>query len=269
LKKLGTLLTLAVELGAPFLAWVPGRPRRAAFVVLTGFQALIAITGNFSFFNWLTAVLNLSFLEERAPRVAGTSLRRARVQTFGRLAESAAASALLALGAYDLYGRLRPRAPRLAALDRLAGALTPFQAVGSYGLFATMTTARPEVVVEGSDDGETWREYQFRHKPGDVCRPPRWAAPHQPRLDWQMWFAALQAPRPWFAAFLNRLLEGSPDVLALLETNPFPERPPGLVRALLYEYRMTDLPTRRHTGRWWVRERVGVYFGPVSSPASG
>ena len=93
---------------------------------------------------------------------------------------------------------------------------------------------------------------------------PGTVAPHQPRLDWQMWFAALRPPPRWFVAFLARLLEGSPDVLKLLGTNPFPDRPPRYVRALLYEYRMTNLETKRRTGAWWQRELIGTYF-PTST----
>ena len=99
--------------------------------------------------------------------------------------------------------------------------------------------------------------------PGPRTRQ-RTVAPHQPRLDWQMWFAALRPPPTWFVAFLARLLEGSPDVLKLLGANPFPDRPPRYVRALLYEYRMTDLETKRRTGAWWRRELVGTYF-PTST----
>jgi hypothetical protein len=77
-----------------------------------------------------------------------------------------------------------------------------------------------------------------------------------------MWFAALGYPPAWFPAFVARLLEGSPDVLALLATNPFPDRPPRFLRALLYEYRMTDLETRRRTGAWWQRTLLGLYSGP-------
>ena len=89
-------------------------------------------------------------------------------------------------------------------------------------------------------------------------------APHQPRLDWQMWFAALGGAADWFATFLARLLEGSPDVLGLLADNPFPDHPPRYVRALLYDYRMTDRATRKRTGAWWDRRLIGTYF-PTSS----
>jgi len=119
---------------------------------------------------------------------------------------------------------------------------SPLRTVNSYGLFAVMTTTRPEIVVEGSNDGVTWLPYEFKWKPGELKRRPAFVAPHQPRLDWQMWFAALGDYRrePWFMNFLVRLLQGSPEVLALLQKNPFPSPPPRSVRAVLYEYRFTD-----------------------------
>jgi hypothetical protein len=141
----------------------------------------------------------------------------------------------------------------------------PLEIVNSYGLFAMMTTERPEILVEGSMDGEEWRAYSFRYKPGDLARAPRWAAPYQPRLDWQMWFAALGNYRenPWFVNFAVRLLEGSPEVKGLLEADPFGGRPPRYVRAMLYDYRFTDVEERRKTGNWWKREVKGQYLPPV------
>jgi predicted DCC family thiol-disulfide oxidoreductase YuxK len=259
-QKFATLLTLAVECAAPFLVFGPRRWRRIAFLTLTGFQALIAVTGNYAFFNWLTAVLNLAVVERPAPRPAVP--RRGRyLRALASAVDGLAAGALLALGASDLRDRLRRRAPRRSdRLDRLESAVAPFHAVGSYGLFSVMTTQRPEVVIEGSADGAAWREYSLRHKPGDVMRAPRWTAPHQPRLDWQMWFAALGYPPPWFARLMARLLEGAPEVVALFESNPFPERPPRYVRAWLYDYKAADLDTHRRTGAWWVRTKVGSYF---------
>jgi hemin uptake protein HemP len=100
--------------------------------------------------------------------------------------------------------------PALARdIDQL---VEPLRMVSSYGLFAVMTTQRNEIVIEGSHDGTEWREYEFRYKPGDLARRPPWNLPHQPRLDWQMWFAALDDPRrvSWFARFLEKLLENEP-----------------------------------------------------------
>src|SRR4029077_9611929 len=99
-----------------------------------------------------------------------------------------------------------------------------------------------EIIIEGSNDGATWLPYEFKYKPGDLRRAPRWAEPFQPRLDWQMWFAALGDPRgsPWFTNLMIRLLEGSPPVLRLLERNPFPQAPPRYLRAMIYNYRFAN-----------------------------
>jgi len=153
-----------------------------------------------------------------------------------------------------------------------AGALnavvSPLLIVNPYGLFAIMTTTRPEIVIEGSEDGTSWREYSFRYKPSELARAPSWNIPHQPRLDWQMWFAALEgSPPPWFATFMQRLLENSPSLLSLLEPSPFPDRAPKYVRALLYEYRFADSKMHKQTGQWWVRQLVGYYFPAVSLSA--
>ena len=147
---------------------------------------------------------------------------------------------------------------------RLLGLLqwvSPLRTINSYGLFAVMTTTRPEIIIEGSNDGFTWLSYEFKWKPGDPKRRPAFVAPHQPRLDWQMWFAALGDYRgnPWFVNFLVRLGQGAPEVLALIQENPFPEKPPDRLRAVVYDYHFTDSATRRTTGDWWRRERRGLY----------
>jgi hypothetical protein len=141
----------------------------------------------------------------------------------------------------------------------------PLHVVNTYGLFAVMTRTRPEIILEGSDGGQDWKEYGFRYKPGDVQRRPPWATPHQPRLDWQLWFAALDPGVPgWFEPFLARLLEGSKPVLSLIGENPFPDHAPKYVRALLYDYRFSDRAIREKTGQWWVRELSGIYYPAVS-----
>ncbi len=140
-----------------------------------------------------------------------------------------------------------------------------------------MTQTRPEIVIEGSDDRTTWKPYEFRWKPGDLSRPPRFNTPHQPRLDWQMWFEALQLERvqqltgtiepryasPWFLSFIEKLFRGEPQVLSLLKQNPFPAAPPKFIRIVLYEYRFTSRSERAATGDWWHREQVWV--GPAWS----
>src|SRR2546429_6880738 len=133
-----------------------------------------------------------------------------------------------------------------------------------------MTTERPEIIVEGSYDRTDWREYEFKWNPGEVRRARRFVAPHQPRLDWQMWFAALgyYPNQPWFSRFLRRLAAGSPAVLSLLKTNPFPDAPPRYIRAILYDYRFTVRAERRANGAWWRRERRGLYSPIIDAMGS-
>ena len=148
----------------------------------------------------------------------------------------------------------------------LGECVEPFRIVNGYGLFRVMTKSRPEIIVEGSGDGIEWLPYEFRWKPGDPNQPPHWVAPHQPRLDWQMWFAALGNYRqnPWFVGLTRRLLENNPAVTRLLAHNPFPDKPPLYVRSTLYDYHFTSRAERRATGAWWRRKERGEYLPPVS-----
>jgi hypothetical protein len=153
-----------------------------------------------------------------------------------------------------------------APLAGLENSLEPWRSLNSYGLFAVMTTQRNEVVLEGSADGRTWTPYAFKWKPGDPARRPAFVAPYLPRLDWQLWFAALGGVQdnPWILNLMARLLQGEPSVLALLDANPFPLAPPRYVRALIYGYRFSTLTERARDGDWWERRLLGAYAGPYS-----
>ena len=266
-QKFSTAATLAMETAVPFLTFAPRRPRQLAFAFFSLLQGTIITTGNYGFFNLQALVLGLWLLDDEAlsrvlPRVPREP---ARYRPLWRaLMGSAVAMPFLVLGARELLSRFGLPREVPQALERLEGRARPFRAVNPYGLFAVMTVERPEISIEGSDDGEHWKEYAFHYKVSALDRAPRQVAPHQPRLDWQMWFAALGSPPRWFMSLLVRLLEGSPEVLGLLADNPFPEKPPRYIRAVLHEYRMTDLATRRSTGQWWTRETLGLYVPPVT-----
>jgi hypothetical protein len=166
------------------------------------------------------------------------------------------AAMILLITMAQLSGMLGLQADLPSVVESLERWVRPCRSVNHYGLFAVMTTSRPEIVVQGSADGQKWLDYGFKYKPGDLKRRPGFVAPHQPRLDWQMWFAALGSYRnnPWFIKFCAQLLKGSPDVLALLDKNPFPDAPPRFIRAVVYDYHFTDLKARRKEGAWWRRE---------------
>ncbi|HWP94943.1 MAG TPA: lipase maturation factor family protein [Gammaproteobacteria bacterium] len=267
--RAGVGATFFIELALPFLIFMPRRLRMMAawgFVIL---QLAILLTGNYNFFNLLTLLMCLFLFDDQALRGSVPAAWRARAAAPSQPRTPAAiaviAALLLAAGAGQMWNRLAP-ATLPDGLRTLAQTLAPFQVANAYGLFAVMTTRRYEIIVEGSRDGKIWHTYEFRYKPGDVMRRPPWLVPHQPRLDWQMWFAALETYREnmWFVRFCVALLKGSPPVLELLAQDPFAGAPPRYVRADLYEYWFSDAETRRLTGQWWVRERVGVYLPRIS-----
>jgi lipase maturation factor 1 len=260
-QRFSTAATLSIELVVPFLFFAPRRWRSLAAGVALFLQALIFVTGNYTFFNLLTISLCVFLFDDRALEKIHLRARTARTSA---IAVWAGAIVVLLLSVSELH-QMFFDVPfdTENALVRMAG---PFQIANTYGLFASMTTTRPEIIVQGSNDGVTWLDYQFRYKAGDLSQAPRWVAPYQPRLDWQMWFAALSDYRstPWFTNFMVRLLQGSPDVVGLLKTNPFPHSPPKYVRALLFDYSFTNFAQRRATGNWWGRQPRGLYFPQIS-----
>jgi len=279
--RASTFLMFAVELAVPFLIIFPRRLRLIAFWLFVALELLIALTGNYCFFNLLTIALCILLLDDRAllkwapkrwrqqpertspENAPGVQRGGSRLQLARRIVFSALAVVVLLLTLVPMFGLFHFWPRPLLAVHQWA---EPFRSFNGYGLFAVMTTSRPEIVVEGSLDGNTWLPYEFKYKAGDVKRRPAFVAPHQPRLDWQMWFAALGDVRqnPWFIQFCHRLLTGAPEVLALLQSNPFPNAPPKYVRATLYDYHFTDFATRRATSAWWKRELKGQYCPPLS-----
>jgi predicted DCC family thiol-disulfide oxidoreductase YuxK len=267
----GTAATLVIELGSVFLIFLPRRLRAAAACCVLLLQSLIVLTGNYNFFNLLTMAMCVFLFDDAALRRLVPGWLESRAQSRMPLPSrraTAIATALALIVAPVGVNRIWQTAARtdLPVLGALTQAVSPLFIVNPYGLFAVMTTTRPEIVIEGSADGRVWREYVFRYKPGPLSRPALWNIPHQPRLDWQMWFAALGSPREnlWIVGLMRRLLEGSPPVSALLDANPFADAPPKYVRAHLYDYRFADRDTRTATGQWWVRRLEGLYFPEIS-----
>jgi lipase maturation factor 1 len=261
----------SAELVVPFLIFTPRPVRLKAFVILVLLQLLIAATGNYGFFNMLAIVLCLSLLDDRdwiwlhkllsrskqsKPACAGQT--GARWSWPRRAIVGSAAVLIAATTVAQTVERAWPDALVPSELIRLTEWLAPLRSTNHYGLFAVMTTTRPEIMIEGSEDGMSWLPYHFRWKPCELDRAPRFATPHLPRLDWQMWFAALAGDcqsAPWTLRFQQRLLEGEPAVLGLLSDCPFGERPPRYVRARLFLYTFTQ----SSSADWWAREDRGLY----------
>ena len=262
-----------------------------------GFLSLlvgIAFTGSYGFFHLLSAALVILLVDDeafaallrwvpglgrwarvrvesseaaepRGPR-ASPMIETARMTVFLVTAVLLGFVAVVVFGAQvdGSAGRARTLRPVFIAAER-------FGIASRYGLFARMTTERPELFLEGSADGRTWRRYEFRYKPEDATRRPRWAGFHMPRVDWQLWFAALESDRelgarintPWIRKLLIRILEGAPHVDGLFARNPFPEAPPRYVRILVADSRFTTPEERRESGSWWLREELRVFHPAV------
>jgi predicted DCC family thiol-disulfide oxidoreductase YuxK len=270
---------MAVEIIAPFFIWAPRRPRLIAAGLMIFLQLVIALTGNYCFFNLLSLALCLLLIDDAVwRRNVRQDNRAVRAYSSGAPSDRAVPSRPLMYGAiiviivslpinaWLIFTAFKPDAEWPRRLAFAYEHLEPFRIVNGYGLFRVMTKDRREIVIEGSADGIDWLPYEFKWKPGNVMRAPGWCAPHQPRLDWQMWFAALGTPEqnPWFIRLAICLLEGKPDVIRLFVHDPFPNQPPRYVRAILYRYRFTTAKEHRQTGAWWKRQELREYLPAVS-----
>jgi lipase maturation factor 1 len=265
-KKFSVAFCLVVEIVVPFFIWAPRRLRLMACGLLIFLQVIISLTGNYNFFNLLTIALCLLLIDDSVWHRTSAPVTNRRYKIGDRLSIYATVVVLiltLPFDAWHIYNSFQRRPERP---PQLVERLETFRVVNAYGLFRVMTKDRNEIMIEGSGDGLEWKPYEFKWKPGDVNRAPGWCQPHQPRLDWQMWFAALGSVRqnPWFVQTVIALLRGKKEVAGLFATNPFPDAPPRFIRATFYRYRFTTAEEHRQTGAWWKRERLGEYLPSVS-----
>jgi Lipase maturation factor len=271
-KKLGVLFNHFAEVVTPFgylMPWAPVRRMTGAIAVI--FQFTIFLSGNLSWLNWLTIVIAFSCFDDR--------FLRHLLPIHAGPVEPLALPHQIALGALTLVIAalsIRPAINLISPGQLMNASFEPLHLVNTYGAFGSISRQRYEVVLEGTTDSvvtpaSTWREYQFKAKPGDVSRAPPFLAPYHLRLDWLMWFAALSPSYadPWFAPLVARLLQNDKATLALMAGDPFPDAPPKWIRAELYLYRFTTPDEREATGNWWVRRLTGEYMPPISLKTPG
>ena len=260
---------LAIELVVPFFIPAPRRLRMAAFWSFTLLMAAIMCTGNYGFFNLLTFALCVTlvddsswpaFMHRRAPTVPALDIdRKSGIGGFIRACVAAVIAAVTFMQ-FMMVLRIAPPPFAVPVLE----AVLPFRSTNSYGLFSVMTTERPEITIETSTDGANWTPLRFRYKmSADKAAMPQ-LAPHMPRLDWMMWFAALEfrstgSPPVWFGPLLMRLRDGSPEVWGLLDGQQRHETGPEYFRIRLDLLTFTTPDQRQASGRFWNAEPLPAY----------
>ena len=259
-----------LQLVVPFGLFAPQPVAGFAGLAVLVHQSWLILSGNFSWLNVLTLTLAIAAFDDWLLGMVLPIAHASPAAPPGWYVGAVLACAVLVIGLS--YWPVRNLLSRRQAMN---ASFNPFHLVNTYGAFGSISRERYEVILEGTDAADVtpdtaWREYEFRGKPGDPrLRPPQFA-PYHLRLDWLMWFLPLSPgfPSGWLLALVEKLLANDAPTSRLLRRNPFPERPPKLVRASLYLYRFTTWRERRETGAWWVRERVGTYLPPLALAAT-
>lgn len=271
LLQAGVLLVFFTELIVPFFIFLPRRFRLFAAAITIMMQCLIIATSNHNWINLLTIVLCLfllddDFLKKILPeRLSGFILKDKFISTKTKtpLANYALPvfAFLILLSSLTAFTSMVSHTSFPEPLARATFLVRSWGIGHIFHVFPTMQTERHELQVEGSNDGKHWKAYDFKYKPGALDKRPEFIVPHQPRLDWMIWFVPPRSDNMlyWFDRFIERLHEGSDEVLDLLEYNPFPDKPPTYLRVQVFQYHFTNWQEREQTGQWWKREYLGEF----------
>ncbi len=261
LHKMSTFMMFVCECIVPFGLFLTEEIRAFSGILLITLQIAFWLTGNFSYLNHMTAVFCIICFSNHYLAWLNPDIQNHPSSLLSDMFLTVIGTLFFSLQIVRLWQHFhRYRNPLTVWLDRLS----PFHLVNRYGLFAIMTKQRIEIIIEGSEDGDVWKEYLLSYKPSEITRRPRRISPYQPRIDWQMWFLPFDdfESATWFQKFLYHLLKGSPEVLKLIRHNPFPEKPPKYIRAVMYDYHFSTRKQKKELGWWWQRQWIGP-FSPV------
>lgn len=274
--------TLALELGLVWMLFLPRRWRIVCFLIVTPWEIGVILTANYTFLNYLVLALGVLLLDDRflrrfLPQGWRPSPLEAEVRSeddpslLSSLKISLTGAMLGCLFYVTTAEMLWIVFPTLPLPKAPVALLEPLRIANQYGLFAVMTRGRYEIEFQGSADGQSWVTYPFRNKPQDLDKAPGLYAPHQPRFDWNLWFASLGSWReyPIVPATEERLLSNDADVLSLFAGNPFPHEPPRFIRVVLWQYWFTSMAEKRSQDLWWRRQLLGLYGPTLTRESSG
>jgi len=270
------VLTLGMELALAFMLFFPRRVRLICFLIVTPWEIVVILTGNYAFLNYIVLALGFLLLDDvylrrvfparfrsavESDTEPGDRVQSGAVRRVFHVAGVIVSALLLTWIGYDTTAELVDiSGTRFMPLEP-AAVLEPFRIANQYGLFAVMTRGRYEIEFQGSDDGQNWKPYLFTHKPQLLNEAPGIYAPYQPRFDWNLWFASLGdwQQNEMVPITEERLLENDRDVMGLFRSDPFDGAAPKQVRAVLWQYWFTSMAEKRQTGDWWKRRFLGLY----------
>lgn len=274
MHRFGVVFSHFVQVVVPFGLFLP-QPYAGIAAGLCTFQQLVLIvSGNYSWLNWLTAVLGVAGMSDDL-------LHAVLPLHAGGLAAIPLAwhVVLWVLAAATVGLSVQPVMNLFSRQQAMNYSYNRYHLVNTYGAFGSVGRERFEIVIEGTRDSvltpaTQWMEYGFKAKPGDLKRTPPQIAPYHLRLDWMIWFLPfgvivrgnrihVRGYEVWFLRFVKRLLQNDAGILGQMRVNPFADAPPVAIRARFYRYHYTDAKTRRATGAWWTRELLGDYLPAV------
>ncbi|MBS1600913.1 MAG: lipase maturation factor family protein [Bacteroidetes bacterium] len=270
--KFGVWYNFLAELIAPWFIFWPRIARHISGVVIVSLQIILIFSGNLSFLNWLTIVPALAcfddgFWSKILPRALVSRAKNAAANeepSRPMIATAWVITVIIALlSIQPVLNILSPKQIMNTSFD-------PLDLVNTYGAFGSVGHERLNIVFEGTmdetpDDKANWKAYAYKGLPVALDKSSPQIAPYQLRLDWQMWFASMSTPDeyPWTATLIWKLLHNDPLATELFADNPFPDRPPRYIRAVLYRYSFAEPGNSKSF--WWTRERIGDTWIPAMS----
>ncbi len=267
LNKFSVLFNHFIELIIPFFYFGPRVFRNTAGVLTVIFQIIIISSGNFSWLNHVTLVIAISCFDDSFLPQLTTWTKAMGVGSADMVLATVGGvpiSVTYLVTALVVYLSFNPVRNMISQNQIMNTSFDPLHIVNTYGAFGSITRIRDEVIIEGAEFlSGPWKEYEFKGKPGAPRRRPPFVSPYHYKIDWQMWFAAMNSYRhhPWILNLVNKLLLGEKQVIELLGPNPFPANPPKFIRASLYEYHYSDPTDKEH---WWKREYKSEYLPALS-----
>jgi len=275
IHNLGVLWNHFIELIVPFFVFYPKFLRYTAGILLISFQFILILSGNLSFLNWITIVpciacFDDNFFKKILPKWIVKKSEIAVHKDLGKFYSIASVILLVIVGWLSIpvvQNLLSSHQYMNTSFDR-------WDFVNTYGAFGSVGKERYELIIEGTTDEiitskTEWKEYEFIGKPGNIYKTPSIIAPYQPRIDWQIWFAAMQRPEhnPWLLHMIWKFLRNDENALSLIAYNPFPDNSPKYIRVEFYRYKFAKLGNEDR--KIWEREYIGQWLPPLSTSTPG